>query len=208
MHIRLSICAEYGASLNFTHHSIILLWYSCCTQKYVYCIFSIYILLSCVAAIMNKSHWNITINETLNSSRNNNFDAVHVLIINLLHNITNIYLCGGDILGNISDLASAFTITLNLFAWGLLGSFWLAFILTWVVMYWCGGRIFNARSIQKLWVGGSGVVVDMIGLVVGRREGGVHLWDKAEVLQWYIHHSKLHSANKEKTNNERRTPWW
>lgn len=44
------------------------------------------------------------------------FDAVYVLIINLLHNITNIYLCGGDILGNISDLASTVTITLALFA--------------------------------------------------------------------------------------------
>ncbi len=41
-----------------------------------------------------------------------NFDADHVLIINLLHNISNIYLCGGDILGIISDLASTLTITL------------------------------------------------------------------------------------------------
>lgn len=38
-------------------------------------------------------------------------------------------------------------------------------------------------------------------------EGEVHLWDKAEALQWYIHRSKLHSANKEKTNNERKKPF-
>ena len=38
-------------------------------------------------------------------------DVAHVLIINLLHNITNIYLCGGDILCNNSDLVSMFPIT-------------------------------------------------------------------------------------------------
>lgn len=38
----------------------------------------------------------------------------------------------------------------------------------------------------------------------GRWVGEVHLWDKAEVLQWYSHHSKLHSANKEKTINKRK----
>ncbi len=46
----------------------------------------------------------------------------------------------------------------------------------------------------------------MICLVIRCRAGEAHLWDKAEALQWYIHHSKLHSANKEKTNNERKTP--
>lgn len=44
----------------------------------------------------------------------------------------------------------------------------------------------------------------MICLVIGCWEGEVHLWDKAEALQWYVHRSKLHSANKEKTNNERK----
>lgn len=50
----------------------------------------------------------------------------HVLIINLLHNITNIYLWGGDIQGNVSDLASVFTIALDFFTWRRLGSLWLA----------------------------------------------------------------------------------
>lgn len=35
------------------------------------------------------------------------------------------------------------------------------------------------------------------------REGLVHLLDEAEALQRYLHQSKLHSANKEKTNNEK-----
>lgn len=41
-------------------------------------------------------------------------DVLHVLIRNLLHNITNIDLCGGDILCNISDLVSTFSVTIAL----------------------------------------------------------------------------------------------
>lgn len=57
-----------------------------------------------VTFTLNKSHWNIFTNEPLKPEQE--YDTPHVLIRNLLHNITNIYLCGGDILGNISDLAS------------------------------------------------------------------------------------------------------
>ena len=74
-------------------------------------IMSIYFVLIFDCGIINHTGVCLYYNDT-ELSRNKNFDAVHVLIINLLHNITNIYLCGGDILGNISDLASTFTITL------------------------------------------------------------------------------------------------
>lgn len=44
----------------------------------------------------------------------------------------------------------------------------------------------------------------MLETYYGCREGPVQLCDKAEVLQGYFHHSKLHSANKEKPNNEKK----
>lgn len=50
---------------------------------------------------------------------------------------------------------------------------------------------------------GGGCVYDALNLL-GCREGPVSLRDKAEALQRYLHHSKLHSANKEKTHNEKK----
>lgn len=123
------------------------------------------------------------------------FDAIHVLIINLLHNITNIDLCGGDILGNISGLVSVFTVTLTLLL--------LLLLIAALNSDW------NVASDALKWRSCYAVISEVtleetMGDWPGRWVGEVHLWDKAEALQWYSHHSKLHSANKEKTINKRK----